>query len=129
MASSPNRAGGPGWRVRRIKMTAVKGVFMIRRWMLRSAIGLAFTVLAANPANAIVVRRPPPAPPRGATMAIHRSPRHGMVWRPGYYRWRGGRYRWSSGRWVHPPRAGAIWVPPVWRHTPGGYAFVAGRWR
>src|SRR5215472_16988803 len=102
---------------------------MEHRFKSNGMIAACLAATTVSQANAMFVKTPPPSPPPRADVAIHRAPRHGLVWTPGYYRWRGSRYHWVPGMWVVPPHPGAIWIAPTWRYGHGGYTFVAGRWQ
>lgn len=82
----------------------------MKRWLvafLAPLMGAA--LLAPVVASAQVILVPAPAP-RYERLP---PPRHGMVWRPGYWRWGHGAYLWAPG----------YWAPVV--VVPGAYQVVA----
>ena len=83
--------------------------------------------LAIGSANAQVVVRIGPPPPRREVIVERPSPRH--IWVAGYHRWDGRQYVWTPGTWVVPPQPYYHrWVAGHWRHAPGGWVFVEGHW-
>lgn len=95
-----------------------------------AAVVLATGVLATDVADAQIVVRIGPPPPRPAEVVPSPPRRHrDWVWEPGYHRWDGHRYVWVRGRYAKPPRPGAVWVPGDWRNERGGQVWHQGYWR
>ena len=83
--------------------------------------------LAIGSANAQVVVRIGPPPPRREVIIERPSPRH--IWVGGYHRWDGGQYVWVPGTWVVPPQPYYHrWVPGHWRRGHGGWLWIEGHW-
>ena len=84
-------------------------------------------VLAIGSANAQVVVRIGPPPPRREVIVERPGPRY--VWVAGYHRWDGGNYVWTPGAWVVPPQPYYHrWVAGHWRRAHGGWVWVDGHW-
>ena len=95
--------------------------------LLAAAAATIFTVGAAN--AQIVVRIGPP-PPRPVEVVPAPPPAHrDYVWVAGYHRWDGHGYAWVPGRYAHPPRQGAVWVAGDWREERGGHVWHEGHWK
>ena len=100
--------------------------------MNRKLVTLTFGALlaASTLANAQIVVRIGPPPPRPVEVAPAPPPEHrDWVWQPGYHRWDGGRYVWVPGHYAEPPHPHARWVEGHWSHRGGGYVWVEGHWR
>lgn len=67
----------------------------------------------------------PPPPWRGEAVP---PPRHGYLWRPGFWRWDRGDYVWVPGIWLR-ARAGYVWYPDRWEQRGGDWYFTEGYWR
>jgi len=96
----------------------------MKKVMLASAFGL---LLALGTAQAQVVVRVGPPPPRREDVVVTPGPRY--VWVPGYYRYHGNGYVWVSGRYAVPPHHYTVWVPGRWVPRQGGYVWIKGYWR
>lgn len=84
--------------------------------------------LAVGAANAQVVVRTAPPPPRKEVRVAR--PGAGYLWQGGYYRWDGRAYVWAPGVWVRPPQPYYHhWVPGHWRKRGGGWVWVEGHWK
>ncbi len=90
----------------------------------------AAVLLAAGVANAQIVVRIGPPPPRPVEV-IPVAPREhrDWVWVGGYHRWDGHRYVWVGGHYGRPPHPGAVWVQGEWRGEGGGHVWHEGHWR
>jgi len=85
------------------------------------------TSLAVTSANAQIVVRIGPPPPRPVEVAPP-PPHEGLVWQPGYHRWDGHGYVWVPGHYEHPPYAHAHWVEGHWVNHGGGWVWHEGHW-
>jgi hypothetical protein len=99
--------------------------------MKKQLLVLAFAAsLAAGAANAQVVVRIGPPPPRPVERIPPPPPEHrDWAWHAGYHRWDGAHYVWVPGEYVAPPRPHAVWIAGHWARRNGGYVFVEGHWR
>ncbi len=96
--------------------------------MTKAVVAGAFGVLLTlGTAQAQVVVRVGPPPPRHQVVVVSPGPRY--VWVPGYYRYHAHGYVWVPGRYVVPPHHRTVWVPGNWVPRSGGYVWVAGYWR
>jgi hypothetical protein len=99
----------------------------MKKQILTAVCGL---FLAVGAANAQIVVRIGPPPPRPVERIPQPPPEHrDWAWRAGYHRWDGHAYVWVPGEYVEPPHPHARWVPGHWDHRGGGYVWVEGHWR
>jgi hypothetical protein len=99
----------------------------MKKQLLAVGFLLAGTLLSGCAANAAVIVRVAPPPPRYGVVGV--APRGGYVWTEGYYNYRGSAYVWAPGRWMRPPHARAVWMPGAWVEGRRGYEFHRGYWR
>ncbi|HEX3571291.1 MAG TPA: hypothetical protein VHU44_10755 [Acidobacteriaceae bacterium] len=98
----------------------------MRKQLLTAAFA---TLLACSTAQAQVVVRIGPPPPRHEVIPARPTEHLGWVWAPGFHRWDGSAYVWVAGHYAEPPRPRARWVPGHWVRRPGGWVFAEGHWR
>jgi WXXGXW repeat (2 copies) len=99
----------------------------MKKQILVAAAALAFSLGTALTADAQIVVRIGPPPPR--PVEVVPAARPGYYWVPGYHRWDGHHYVWVGGAYRRPPHAGAVWEPGEWREERGGHVWHEGRWR
>jgi hypothetical protein len=102
----------------------------MNRRLLKIVFGTLLAVGTAATANAQLVVRIGPPPPRPVEVVPAPPPeQRDWVWQPGYHRWDGNAYVWVPGHYERPPHPHARWVEGHWSHRGGGYVWVDGHWR
>lgn len=97
---------------------------MIRKIVLAAMISAAIGSVSM-PANAVLVIRTAPPPPRAEAVP---EPRRGYVWVGGHWEWKNQHHHWIKGSWLR-ERPGYRYNPPTWVEHEGRWRMDRGNWR
>ena len=97
---------------------------MIWKFILAAIVAASFAGIA-TPANAVIIVREAPPPPREEVMP---APRRGHVWSAGHWEWRHRQHQWVRGNWVR-ERRGYRYDQPAWVERDGRWHMQRGQWR
>jgi hypothetical protein len=97
---------------------------MIRKFIISAALAASVASIAA-PANAAIIVRIAPPPLQEEMIP---APRHGHVWRAGYWGWRHRQHQWVAGSWLR-ERPGYQYQQPTWVERDGRWHMQPGNWR